>query len=236
MHLGDGCRGDTALLSSDAVREMQRPQVLLNETWKGWVNPLAHFTAYGLGWVLHDYRGSVMVEHGGTSDGSSALVALVPEMGFGVALLCNMHGTLRLLHSLKLTIFDAVVGGSHRDWLSDFLMSAMGVESRELGARVDLEESRVRGTHPSVPLQAYAGTYRDPCFGEAVIRFVGDRLLVRYGHAFSGEMEHWHHDTFLVSWSDQVLGDGLADFVIEGGRAVAVTLPDIATFERRTGS
>jgi hypothetical protein len=36
-----------------------------------------------------------------------------------------------------------------------------------------------------------------------------------------------------VTWSDQVLGDGLADFVVEGGRVVAVTLPAIATFERR---
>ena len=54
-------------------------------------------------------------------------------------------------------------------------------------------------------MAAYAGEYRDPRYGKAVIAL--DWQQARYEdvpHAGHGRwhLEHWQHDTFLARWRD----------------------------------
>lgn len=75
FHLGDGTvEGGEALLSKDSLELMRSPQVELTET-----------DAMGLTWMLRLRAGRPTVGHGGLTNGQAALLTLVPDAGFAVA-------------------------------------------------------------------------------------------------------------------------------------------------------
>jgi hypothetical protein len=82
--------------------------------------------------------------------------------------------------------------------------------------RQTLEESRPRGTHPSLPLAAYAGTYRNPVYGILTVTVEDDHLNIQLGaHPQAhGVLEHWHTDTFFVRWSYITLEESFVPFSI----------------------
>ncbi|HJS73943.1 MAG TPA: DUF3471 domain-containing protein, partial [Vicinamibacteria bacterium] len=67
----------------------------------------------------------------------------------------------------------------------------------------------MKGTTPSKPLEAYAGTYEDEMYGTLSVTLDDGKLVLRRHRAWVGELEHWHYDTFLVRWRDRVMGEGL---------------------------
>ena len=82
LHLNDG-RTDTGeqLLPADLVRSMREPTVDMPGNALG--------DAVGISWMLRR-RGDVMlVQHGGTTIGQHSAFLLVPERGFGIAVLTN---------------------------------------------------------------------------------------------------------------------------------------------------
>ena len=61
------------------------------ETWRQQVD--AGGVGYGLGWILREWHGGRVVEHGGNIDGFAAEVALLPDEQLGFVLLCNVTAT-----------------------------------------------------------------------------------------------------------------------------------------------
>ena len=62
------------------------------ETWTGQIEA-APGVDYGLGWLLREWEGEPLVEHGGGLPGFSAQVAMLPESNLGFVLLTNLNGT-----------------------------------------------------------------------------------------------------------------------------------------------
>ncbi|HEX2210967.1 MAG TPA: serine hydrolase domain-containing protein, partial [Longimicrobium sp.] len=86
------------LVSEAQHREMLTPQFIIPQAQYYPAARLAapHFTAYGLGWFMQDYRGRKLAMHTGSIDGMSALVAMVPEERLGLVVLINLdHAELR---------------------------------------------------------------------------------------------------------------------------------------------
>jgi CubicO group peptidase (beta-lactamase class C family) len=79
LHLGGGttANGDR-LLSAEAVEVMRTPQLELTDT-----------EAMGLSWMLRTVDGRLVVGHGGATNGQTALLTLVPDAGFAIAVLTN---------------------------------------------------------------------------------------------------------------------------------------------------
>ena len=44
---------------------------------------------HGLGWMVHEWEGHLVVEHGGNGYGFAATVALLPELGIACAMVSN---------------------------------------------------------------------------------------------------------------------------------------------------
>jgi CubicO group peptidase (beta-lactamase class C family) len=63
---------------------------------------------YGLGWMLSEWNGKRVVEHGGSIDGFAAAVALLPEEELGMVLLTNV-GITPLQETAKNLVFDALL-------------------------------------------------------------------------------------------------------------------------------
>lgn len=65
--------------------------------------------SYGLGWMIGEYRGRRLVEHGGNIDGYCSALALMPDDGVGFTMLANVTGTQLMSEAIPL-VFDALLG------------------------------------------------------------------------------------------------------------------------------
>ena len=234
LQLGEGSYQSERLLSSGAVKEMHMSQTVIRlEGPNEKLNPETHFMNYGLGWFLQDYRGRKVVQHGGNIDGMSALVAMIPEEQLGLVILTNLNGT-SLTTALMYRVFDAFLNAPQRDWSADLLkvVKAQQEQAREQAKKT--EEGRVKDTKPSLPLDKYAGTYQDEMYGEAkVAQEENGKLVLHYGPTFTGDLEHWHYDTFRVTWRDRTLGKGFATFTLNAqGKVAEMRVPNLTDFKR----
>lgn len=178
-----------------------------------------HFFTYGLGWFLHDYDGEAVAMHTGSIDGMSAIIGLLPDRRVGVYVLANLdHAELR--HALMYRVFDMYVGNEPRDWSAELLELYGGLEARADSARQRQEERRVAGTHPSLPLERYAGTYTDPTFGSAVVTVRDGALHFAFGRGRVGTLTHWHYDTFQSRWEDVRMRPSLIVFAPDGAGGI----------------
>lgn len=78
------------------------------ETWTKQIS-VAGDISYGFGWMLREWNGKKVVEHGGNIDGFGAQVTLLPEMNAGYVLLTNVTATPLQGGSVSL-VFDTLFG------------------------------------------------------------------------------------------------------------------------------
>ena len=90
MLLGKGTFEGKAVVKSDTIAEVLKPQMLLASIgYPAARQAKPHFYAYGLGWFLQDYKGRLLAMHTGSLYGANALAALVPEERLGLVILVN---------------------------------------------------------------------------------------------------------------------------------------------------
>lgn len=196
LQLGQGTFQNQKIFTPGVAKEMHASQTVIRfePPYSLWY-PEAHFLNYGMGWFLSDYRGRKVVEHGGAIDGMRAQVALMPEEKIGIVVLGNLNGSL-LPVALMYRIFDTMLDAPQRDWSAEFLKTTSALEQAGQAAEKRQESERVTGTNPSVSLDRYAGTYRNDLYGDVKVAFNNGKLNLRFGPAFTGDLEHWHYDTF----------------------------------------
>jgi len=233
MQLGGGAYQNQRLLSSGAIKEMHASQTIIPlEGAMEVLYPEAHFITYGMGWFLSDYRGRKIVEHGGAIDGMRAEVAMMPEEKLGVVILTNKNGSV-LPQALMFKVFDGYLGGQQRDWSAEILKSFKALEAQALAAEKKAEAERVKGTSPSLALEKYAGAYKSEMYGDAKVTLEKGKLVAHYGPGFTGDLEHWHYDTFRVTWRDRMEGKGLVSFTLNPqGKIEGMKVEELADFTR----
>lgn len=113
LQLARGRLGGRQLISEASILEMQRPQALWGDYWKSLFNPSARFFTYGMGWIVSDAGGELLVEHGGALPGFTALIALLPERRAGFVLLANLdfETTFAPLNALKFELIGRLSRG-----------------------------------------------------------------------------------------------------------------------------
>ena len=178
-------------------------------------SPTTHFRAYGLGWVLSDYKGRLTVSHGGGYDGMYSQVLLVPDENLGIVVLTNsMTG---IATPLAQTIADRFLGGEQKDWLSEGLENDRSSRTAFLKRIEDTVTPKATGTMPSHPLPEYTGTFRCPMYGDATVTEQNGSLvlsLLPYPDLVA-DLEHLHYDTWRIRWRQKFawFGDGAIQFV-----------------------
>jgi CubicO group peptidase (beta-lactamase class C family) len=233
LQLADGTYGGRRLLSDSVVEEMHSPQVVIRMNKESReLFPDTHFLAYGLGWLLRDYHGKQFVGHGGAIDGMRAEIGLIPEAHLGAVVLCNLDGT-SFPSAILYRALDAYMGAPPRDWSAVLLAAARKAEAQGDSTEKAFEAKRVPNTHPSLPLERYAGTYLDSLYGTVEIAEQGDRLVARMGPAFVGDLTHWHFDTFKATWRDRGLGTSYLTFNVDAeGKVSSVEVLELGEFKR----
>ncbi len=184
-------------------------------------HPRARLQAYGLGWFLSDFHGRTLVAHGGGIDGMSALVAWIPEEDLGVAVLTNLQTPAPAwTYGILYAVLDRALGVEATPWEAPYRELEAVLKRRLNGAA----PARVERTRPSRPLEAYVGSYLSPTLGEIQLaQDEGGTLRLHHG-GLIGTLEHWHFDTFQVTWQDlawqATVGSGWVTFRLDRSGAV----------------
>lgn len=181
-----------------------------------------NFSGYGLGWDLRDYRGHLVVEHGGGYDGMFSHTLLVPDLKLGVIVLTN--GMTGVADASTRHVLEAYLGATDPDWMSDGVKREREAKERQKNQRLSADSTRLSGTKPSKPLAAYAGTYGGPLYGDATVAVEGGKLVLRLlpNPDFVADLTHWHLDVFEVKWRKSFpwFGAGKVQFILNERSAV----------------
>ncbi len=208
LQLGSGTHNGKKLLSTDVIDEMHSPQTVIPKgKWLSSMSPVnhimvpeSHFFAYGLAWFLQDYKGYKLVHHGGSIDGMRAMVGMIPELNLGIVILSNIRPN-SFPETMMFKTYDHFIGIDGRDWSDDVLSAVKPMREKALAAAQKAKDSRVKGTKPSLANEEYAGRYYDCIVGEGEVSFKKGQLSFQ-SPLLSGPMDHWHYDSFQLSWKD----------------------------------
>ena len=202
-------------------------------------NPSTHFVAYGLGWVLQDYRGRLIIWHNGGIDGMLSQQGFLPEENLGIAVLTNSDRN-RLDSALFFRIVDAFLGEPVKDWSKTFLDQTKEIAAKGEEARKKAEESRVMNTKPSLDINAYCGKYENEMYGTTEVKSESGKLVLYFNSKPAGALEHWHYDTFRVNTEafgafqfEEALNNSFVRFSLNVQAKVSgMEIEELAVFDR----
>ena len=145
----------------------------------------------------------------------SSQITLVPAEQLGIVVLTNSEADLMAALSYRL-LDELLGGGPPTDWVSAFAQAAELDRAQADSVLHAATTGRDSLSPPSLPLERYAGRYRDALYGDAAITLEGGRLVLRFSHspAFVGDLEHWQHDTFIARWRTAHIEDAYVTFAL----------------------
>ncbi len=174
----------------------------------------ANFAAYGLGWVLRDYRGHKVVTHDGGLAGMTSRTILVPDQKLGIVMLTNAEQPVYV--ALGFELLDHFFGAPRTDWIT--ALHDVVAQGEAQGDSVVRAQGAACDTasRPSLALTQYAGNYTDALYGDAAITLESDHLVLRFSHspAFVGDLTHWQYDTFKANWRTANIAEAFVTFAL----------------------
>ena len=224
-HIEGGAYNGTRLISEESSDQMQTPQFAMpGESEHPEVGP----GSYGLGLRVGTYRGRKMVQHGGGIDGFISSMSWLPREKMGVMVLTNRSGGLNPVPIMvAYNVYDRLLGLPEIDWNARNLEEREEQEARAAETAAEMLAKRVEGTSPGHPLDAYAGRYHHPAYGNMDVAVGGDGLTISYDNDFVLELEHFHYEVFrITSLPNMVRVTGLVTFTTDSDGAVSqVAIP-----------
>ena len=176
-----------------------------------------NFVAYGQGWMLSDYRGRKLVWHTGGWPGMVSRLTLVPEHKLGVVVLTNaeLGGAF---NAITLRALDAYLDAPKTDWNAAYGAALAKSRKNADDSWAKHEAAWAKDSKPSLAPAGYAGTYRDPWYGDVFIRQENGKLRMKFSRTPSliGTLSHWQHNTFIVRWDERWLNaDAFVNFALD---------------------
>ena len=202
------------LISEAQFAQLTQPVTLLSTPGYLAEHANAHLSAYALGWNVSGFHGQPAWSHGGGVWGMTTFLLVLPEADLAVFASGNQLSAAprAVVYDVAEAFLDtppaAADSGPGPDWIT--VISEITQSRRDAG-REAVEKAaaeRAADSNPSLALEAYAGTYRDPWYGDIEIRLQDDgQLWFHSGRSatLTGPLEHFQFDTFIARWTDRRL-------------------------------
>lgn len=205
FQLADGVIDGKRLVSTESLDATKSPLFPLpidrsvHET-----NPFTNVQSYAMGWNVQDYRGELMIAHGGALSGFRTAVVLLPYRNTGVVIMANLGRALGVNALRNAIVDDLLQAKPVRDWNAVYLAVEKKAEDRSAVRVAARESKRNAEAKPTHELAAYAGTYHDAAYGDVVVALENGALVVRWSR-MSIPLVHYAYDTFTaISDEDDV--------------------------------
>lgn len=188
FHLDDAQK----LLDPASLAQTKAPHTIISVNEES--NPETTLMAYAMGWIVQDYRAEKLVSHSGALNGFRTNIALLPEHDTGFVVLINA-GRSNAVVAARNALVDLALGSPTRDWNAHLLALEAKAIEKEAAQKAERESKRAKNTRPTLPLDAYAGTYTSRSHGPATIVVENDRLALRWNR-LDVPLTHHHYDVF----------------------------------------
>jgi CubicO group peptidase (beta-lactamase class C family) len=190
----------TRLISKESFNFINKPHIIVPyESFypsKELTQP--NFTAYSMGWFLHDYEGEFVQFHTGSLNGTGAIIGLVPAQDLGVYVMVNLEDA-EVRHALIYQIFDSILDLGNRDWSTDL--------KKIYDQRAQYQEDRHNAMiHDRIPNQPsditeseIIGKYKNEILG--IVEIVKGNNPYNYVINCRSDkhlgLKHWHYNTYI---------------------------------------
>jgi CubicO group peptidase (beta-lactamase class C family) len=226
--------GGAKLWTEASAREMWKPHTIT--AWPD--GPTADnparpsMQAYGLGWFIQDHRGEKLIWHTGGLAGFISYTGLLPGRKSGVMVMTNAEEA-PLFRSLRYGGPDRLQGRSDFDWIASS-KKVQAVSDAQLVKDAAAAVTPKGGGAPTLPLAAYAGTYRDPWYGTITVSVVGKGKKAGLKIAFDktpvlkGALQPFDGDTFRTWFDDRTQEDAFVAFTVKDGAVTGATMKAVS--------
>ncbi|RYY38172.1 MAG: serine hydrolase, partial [Sphingomonadales bacterium] len=213
------------LWSPEQAAELWKPQTIVassngpSETW-----PARGVTqTYALGWFVQDYRGERLVHHSGGLSGQVTQTAMLPGRKAAVAVFSNVEDGVS--GGIRNALLDLCIGAPAFDWVTAVqarVKAGNEAALKELGGGIDTAPAG----GPSLALDAYAGRYRDPWYGDIVVSKRGKGLHIDFvpTAVFKSVLEPWGPDSFRTRFAKGAGEDAVVKFAVADGNVTGVSM------------
>jgi hypothetical protein len=187
------------------------------------------FYTYALGWDDQDYHGARIVWHGGAVFGYLSAVVLIPEKNIGFSIEVNSEDG-DVVRGLMYELLDHYLDQPKGDWpekLARF-KAERAADALKLARATAAAPAKIG---PSLALDRYVGTYRDPWYGDIAVARNGAGLTIDFKSTprMSGKLEHYQYDTFVTRLDDKSLEPAYVTFALDAdGKISRVTMKAVS--------
>ncbi|MGH9857739.1 MAG: serine hydrolase, partial [Acidobacteriota bacterium] len=166
MQLNNGTLDGKRIVEEAILEEIRTPQNALKVTKASrQIFPSRHFVSYGLGIGVSDLYGRLVLSHTGGVDGMLSRVMMIPEEKLGLVILTN-HDDHSVDTPIYLRVFEAFLGQPQKDWNSFFLERQRTQKAEQIKKEQAFDKARVSETKPTLPVDKYAGHFRNEHYGD----------------------------------------------------------------------
>ncbi len=230
------------LSSPKALTDALKPQTLMEP--EGFLDPIigitwpiyAHeqkFVSYGFGWGMYSLCGKAVFFHFGMVDGIQSFLAIVPEEQLGIAILTNQaphQGAVCLTNEL----LDRFLHCPSIAW-HEKGHAAMAEMNRSLETQKAMRQEIKHRREPTLPLEAYLGTYEHPAYGTLCIALDNGQLTITLWTQEKGALKAYDEDTFEVHQIPSAAMWTLSFEKSEDKKQIqALKIPDLGVFVKKT--
>jgi len=224
MLLNEGSFRGKEVLSKDSLERMLEP-VIASEVGFSEFPPIGGSSGfdYSPGWGAFHYNGQRVYEKGGALDGFRAVINIVPEEKFGVAVLANMNLTA-LPEAVRAGLLQQLYGRpGEEDLQPEIKQLAEKLSQMVLGAKAAGDGDPAK---PARPLDDYSGSYTNDLYGIwKLAPGEGGVLDIAAGPAeYAGTMKPTGDEEFNVTWPIEINSPVEVEFEVDdAGRPYAFT-------------
>ena len=231
FQLANGVFNNVQLVSADTLTETKTPQLALRlEGFTRDSNPETNVLSYGMGWKIQDYRGELLVSHSGSLNGFRTQVNLLPKRNAAFVVMTNV-GRGTALVSLRNSLADMLTLKPSRDWNAYYLMVDRKADEKAEKERNERKARRKPNTKPTLPLEAYAGTYVSRSHATAKVSLANGALTMQWA-GLTLPLQHFHFDVFSAASDVDDIDEEVAFGISPDGEVNRLTFYG-AVFERR---
>jgi CubicO group peptidase (beta-lactamase class C family) len=199
------------------------------------IEPLAsQFGGYALGLNVSDYRGNRTIGHGGGLPGFISDVVMVPGKNLGIAIMTN--GQVRAgITILRSQLLDHYLGANGTDWFP-LVQKCHEERMAEFAGIKDSVAAKREASPQTIENSRLLGTFRDAWYGDMKISQLKNGSLEMDflpTPALIGDMEHWHHNSWIVRWRNAPLppNDVFVTFSLDAeGNVNGATMKPVSPF------
>lgn len=239
MLLAEGHYDGKTVLDANVLRTMETPQIVIQpggigDEIRAWM-PDGHFHTYGLGLFVQDYHGHTLVWHAGDIDGMASALVLVPDADLGIVVMSNMNQA-NARFGIVARVLQSMLALPQHDLDPGLLVEARKAQTEGEAMEKKLAGTRAPGSVAPLPLADYVGNYEGDLDGHARVELDKGHLVLRLGNPdFTGDLTHWHGNTFRVAWRYKFYGTDYVTFDVDAfGKPTKLELAELSTHYGRT--